>query len=235
MSAIAREAMSLPPWSSPAATHGNLPFGGGAWRHAWVKAQAHAWFHETAASTASASAGTAKSFASTAAGPAGTRLAVAGTESRSGDGLVLQRGAAAARGGARERSTIEPGGEGDAKRCDSAPSSPEACVTAPLEQPSRGHPGPRQAATRVSVQQPAPGDEPGPTAPRLHVEHGSDGLTVWLGLDGNPVLVAAQAAALCTELRRSLAATQQRLAALVCNGQAIYSSTASPRKEAAWP
>jgi hypothetical protein len=86
-------------------------------------------------------------------------------------------------------------------------------------------------SNRTRALTPAPAPESTSSAPRLHIEQGTDGAIVWLGLDGDAAAIAARAAALCAELRRSFPGTQQRLALVVCNGHAIYSSNTTPRKE----
>ncbi|HSV79498.1 MAG TPA: hypothetical protein VLK85_09875 [Ramlibacter sp.] len=66
---------------------------------------------------------------------------------------------------------------------------------------------------------PASGHEPGP---RVHVEQDSQGLRIWLGLDGAHHEVNARAVALVGELRRELSGQPQRLASIVCNGATVY-------------
>jgi hypothetical protein len=59
--------------------------------------------------------------------------------------------------------------------------------------------------------------------PRIHVEqHAHDGLTVWLGADGDAMAVAVKAAAVLAELQRALPLAGHRLARLVCNGIPVY-------------
>lgn len=59
---------------------------------------------------------------------------------------------------------------------------------------------------------------------RVHVEHTDQGLSVWLGIDGDEAVVTARAAALLTELRREQLGGGSRLAALVCNGRTLYAA-----------
>jgi hypothetical protein len=67
---------------------------------------------------------------------------------------------------------------------------------------------------------------------RVHVESGGDhGAAVWLGINGNPELVATRAAAVLSELRRQIAAAGQRLDLVVCNGIAIHVPAAISMKE----
>jgi hypothetical protein len=86
-----------------------------------------------------------------------------------------------------------------------------------------------------------PAREPSTGAMRVHVENGPDGVSVWLGLDGDAAVVAARAAAILVELRR-LSGPAPRLANVVCNGATIYSDGAHPRpfpssrsRETSWP
>jgi hypothetical protein len=83
--------------------------------------------------------------------------------------------------------------------------------------------------------------EPSAAAMRVHVENGPEGVTVWLGLDGDAAVVAARAAAILLELRR-LSGPAQRLVNVVCNGTTIYTDAAHLRpfptsrsRETSWP
>lgn len=73
---------------------------------------------------------------------------------------------------------------------------------------------------------------------RVHVEHGEQGATVWIGLDGEATLVGSQVQAIVAELARTVQGTPYRLAAVVCNGVVVYGNGSSPatatRKEAPW-
>lgn len=53
---------------------------------------------------------------------------------------------------------------------------------------------------------------------RVHVEETPQGLVVWLGVDAEAAAQGTRAAALAGELRRLLANSGQRLAAVICNG-----------------
>ncbi|HET8748749.1 MAG TPA: hypothetical protein VFM98_24350 [Ramlibacter sp.] len=104
--------------------------------------------------------------------------------------------------------------------------------------------GPPEASAQRSIAiRPAPAEEPLPPqlAPereperspvRLHVQPlPGEGLQVWLGIDGDAALVAQRASAAVADLRRSLHAAGERIAALVCNGTPVdarASSSAAP-------
>jgi hypothetical protein len=121
-----------------------------------------------------------------------------------------------------------------------------------------GHPAavhtPPPAPTR-------PASEPPATAPRgsereveraplrVHVQpEPAEGLKVWLGIDGDAVLVAQRATAAVAGLRRSLQSTGARIGSVVCNGVPIgpgalcaasqhlpASVTPTSSKESSWP
>jgi hypothetical protein len=63
---------------------------------------------------------------------------------------------------------------------------------------------------------------------RVHVEEAAQGLVVWLGLDAAAAAQGLRAQAIATELRRSLAASGQRLAAVICNGSLLASAATPP-------
>jgi hypothetical protein len=63
---------------------------------------------------------------------------------------------------------------------------------------------------------------------RLHLQPlPAEGLKVWLGIDGDASLVAQRASAAITDLRRHMHAGGERIAAVVCNGVAVYPRAAS--------
>jgi hypothetical protein len=66
---------------------------------------------------------------------------------------------------------------------------------------------------------------------RVHVETTQEGVALWFGIDGDPDLVAVRASALLSELRRDLASTGQRVAALVCNGKSMDPFNSNRSKE----
>lgn len=77
---------------------------------------------------------------------------------------------------------------------------------------------------------------------RVHVECGSEGLVVWLGIDGKAAAVSAEAEAILQELRRTSASSHTPLELLVCNGVPLYHAggplvapISRPNKEATWP
>ena len=75
---------------------------------------------------------------------------------------------------------------------------------------------------------------------RIHVQAASgEGLKVWLGIDGDPTLVAQRASAAVADLRRNLQFPGGRIAAVVCNGvpvEALRSCAAeSPQRIAQNP
>lgn len=74
---------------------------------------------------------------------------------------------------------------------------------------------------------------------RIHVEHGQEGSTVWIGMDGEASFVGSQAQAIVAELARLVQGTPCRLAAVICNGVLVYgggaSSVTTTRKESPWP
>jgi hypothetical protein len=59
---------------------------------------------------------------------------------------------------------------------------------------------------------------------RLHVQaRPADGVSVWLGIDGDAALVAQRASVAVADLRRNLqSASGERIASIVCNGVAVY-------------
>lgn len=58
---------------------------------------------------------------------------------------------------------------------------------------------------------------------RIHVEQNEhEGMTVWLGADGDAAAVALKAVAVLAELQRALPLAGHRLARLVCNGIPVY-------------
>jgi hypothetical protein len=64
-------------------------------------------------------------------------------------------------------------------------------------------------------------------AVRVHMQETAQGLSLWLGVDGDAATVAARAAALLPELRRHLETATQRITQVVCNGRPIYRSPGS--------
>lgn len=99
-------------------------------------------------------------------------------------------------------------------------------------------PGPPRVASAAPA--PPPPEEPLPprhsgepevqrTPLRVHVQHEpSEGLKVWLGIDGHAALVAQRATAAVADLRRGIHG--ERIAAVVCNGVPVYTrADASPR------
>lgn len=101
-----------------------------------------------------------------------------------------------------------------------APSPSPSCAepaVRPLPMPSRVAPLTRTHAEAFPVRL---GESPDL---RVHVEQTDQGLSVWLGIDGDEAVVTARAAALLTELRRE-GLGEQRLATLVCNGRTLYAA-----------
>lgn len=73
---------------------------------------------------------------------------------------------------------------------------------------------------------------------RIHVEHGEQGSTVWIGLDGDATFVGSRSQAIVAELARHVQVAQCRLAAVICNGTIVYGEAPAlgtpSRKEAPW-
>lgn len=57
---------------------------------------------------------------------------------------------------------------------------------------------------------------------RIHAEAGGEGVTVWIGIDGDAALVARRSADLLEELLRQARETGQLLSAVICNGTPIH-------------
>lgn len=96
-------------------------------------------------------------------------------------------------------------------------------AAAPAARPARADPG--QAPVPADRRRPpsAPSSGPVPASSiRVHVEHGDEGVRVWLGIAADPALVSARLKSIVFELRRNLHGAGQRLAEVVCNGEAIY-------------
>lgn len=85
-------------------------------------------------------------------------------------------------------------------------------------------------AGKVTVEAPRPASRTGPIGPdlgeaakvRIHAEACSEGVTVWIGIDGDAALVARRSADLLEELLRQAHATGQVLSAVICNGTPIH-------------
>ena len=103
-----------------------------------------------------------------------------------------------------------------------APRSPVVDAEAPPEDPAH-----RLARALPELHNQDSSD----TNMRVHLEAGEGEVSVWLGIDGDPTLVAARACAFFSDLRRDLAFTGHRVAALVCNGRTIDPLGLSPFKE----
>lgn len=73
---------------------------------------------------------------------------------------------------------------------------------------------------------------------RIHVEHGEQGSTVWIGLDGDAGVVDSQAQAIVAELARQVQGARCRLAAVICNGLVVYGEASgfgsTTRRETPW-
>lgn len=117
-----------------------------------------------------------------------------------------------------------------------APSLPAASCNGPANLADAPEPMERPA----SICRWAPADRHAEAA-RVHVEHGPDGASVWLGLDGDRATVAARVGAILSELRRSPGGTH-RIAHVVCNGTTLFSDAEQPHpsptplpREKSWP
>lgn len=98
----------------------------------------------------------------------------------------------------------------------------------PAARPARSDPG--QATAPADRRRPpsAPSSGPVPASSiRVHVEHSDQGVRVWLGIAADPALVSARLKSIVFELRRNLHGAGQRLAEVVCNGEAIYADGAA--------
>jgi len=105
-----------------------------------------------------------------------------------------------------------------------APLAPGA-PSRPFPQPLAQHPATAEAPQPIVQRHER---EPERTPVRLHLQPGpAEGLQVWLGIDGDASLVAQRASAVVTDLRRHLHAGGERIAAVVCNGVAVYPRAAS--------
>lgn len=78
-----------------------------------------------------------------------------------------------------------------------------------------------ESASEVSSDGHMPLTEESPSI-RLHAEWSPDGVTVWLGIDGDPTTIGARLAVVVSELQRALADQKQELRALVCNGKTVF-------------
>lgn len=122
--------------------------------------------------------------------------------------------------------------------------APAAAPDQTDRQPAFAHESNTRQSVRATQSGPqgracAPAREPGPPPDpgvRLHVELGPDGTHVWLGVDAHDAQVAVQAAALAAGLIATSATGPHRLAALVCNGTALYEAAPFfPHQEQPWP
>jgi len=75
---------------------------------------------------------------------------------------------------------------------------------------------------RVSV-----GAAPQNSAPRLHANWSSDGLNLWVGMNGTAQQVTTQAAVIVNTLQRTLRNQGERLCRVVCNGAVVYDAMTS--------
>jgi hypothetical protein len=94
---------------------------------------------------------------------------------------------------------------------------------APPEPPPRAAlQPPAPAAPEESLPRPHTSEPEAPRASlRVHVQHEpSEGLKVWLGIDGHAALVTQRATAAVADLRRSVHG--ERIAEVVCNGVPVY-------------
>lgn len=60
------------------------------------------------------------------------------------------------------------------------------------------------------------------TATRLHTQWTSEGLNLWIGMDGTARQVELQAQAIAATLQRTLKSQGQRLSRVVCNGAVVF-------------
>jgi hypothetical protein len=65
------------------------------------------------------------------------------------------------------------------------------------------------------------------TATRLHTQWTSEGLNLWIGMDGTARQVELQAQAIVTTLQRTLKFQGQRLSRVVCNGTVVFDDKVS--------
>lgn len=65
------------------------------------------------------------------------------------------------------------------------------------------------------------------TAARLHTQWTSEGLSLWIGMDGTARQVELQAQAIVTTLQRTLKSQGQRLSRVVCNGTVVFDDKVS--------
>lgn len=100
-------------------------------------------------------------------------------------------------------------------------------AVAPAKRPARADPG-QAPAPADRRRPPSPSSGPVPASSiRVHVEHSDEGVRVWLGIAADPALVSARLKSIVFELRRNLHGAGQRLAEVVCNGEAIYAGGAA--------
>lgn len=65
------------------------------------------------------------------------------------------------------------------------------------------------------------------TATRLHTQWTSEGLNLWIGMDGTAKQVELQAQAIAATLQRTLKSQGQRLSRVVCNGTVVFDDKVS--------
>lgn len=65
------------------------------------------------------------------------------------------------------------------------------------------------------------------TATRLHTQWTSEGLNLWIGMDGTARQVELQAQAIAATLQRTLKSQGQRLSRVVCNGAVVFDDNLS--------
>lgn len=186
------------------------------------KAQAGQWFHgplaapDTVPNGADVSSRPLRRHAGAPADQRGTAKVLAGAQAFPGANahLRLPDVLAAAGAGARRTpsSCPELGGAAVHDRAAVVPPVPrqEAVATTDVEAETLAGP----ARARFST----PGQDSGP---RVHLEHRPEGMAVWIGVDGDAAAVAVRAAAILSELRRSVPGGGP-LALLVCNGSTVY-------------
>ncbi len=133
--------------------------------------------------------------------------------------------------------------------CAATPLVNAAGPRSPLVEPL---PGPKPSATVMplplqplkAVAATAPGLRTHPAQPpeqpqphsarpplRVHVEESAAGIVVWLGIDARAQTPSLRAASVAAELRRLLAGSAQRVAAVICNGHDVEAAATFNPKE----
>lgn len=100
--------------------------------------------------------------------------------------------------------------------------SPAPGVTFIFDRNGDAHTVVGQGAGHASAEGPRVPDGGEPAPVRIHAEACGEGVTVWIGIDGDAALVARRSAELLEELLRHARESGRRVEAVICNGTPVY-------------